>query len=143
MATNKRVKSDPAFRAAIARVEPALAGWRQQRKTRDPIPEALWRRMAMLAGRYGLSPVAQALKVNYTGLKRHLAASVAYQAEPVRGVAGGSSFVELPLSGWPVASQWVLELEDGSGCKLTLRTTALGDSAAAMAIAQGLWSHRA
>lgn len=97
----------------------------------------------MLAGRYGLSPVAQALKVNYTGLKRHLAASVAYQAEPVRGVAGGSSFVELPLSGWPVASQWVLELEDGSGCKLTLRTTALGDSAAAMAIAQGLWSHRA
>jgi hypothetical protein len=96
----------------------------------------------MLAGRYGLSPVAQALKVNYTGLKRHLAASVACQAEPVRGVAGGSSFVEVPLGGWPAPSQWVLELEDGTGCKLTLRT-GLGDSAAAMAIAQELWMHRA
>ena len=31
--------------------------------------------MVRLARRYGLSPVAQVLRVNYTALKRHLAAT--------------------------------------------------------------------
>jgi hypothetical protein len=72
MAAKTSTKSDPTFAAAVARVQPALAAWRQRRRHREPIPEVLWRAMVMLARDYGLSPVAQALHVNYTALKRRL-----------------------------------------------------------------------
>ena len=92
--------------------------------------------MASLARRYGLSPVAQALRVNYATLKQHVMAGA-------NGPRPGPSanFVEVPLTGWPAGSHWVIELEDGSGSKLTLRLTP-PDSASALALAQGLWRHR-
>ena len=96
--------------------------------------------MANLARAYGLSPVAQALSVNYTALKGHLVTSAATQA-PGAGT-GPAPFVEVPLPGWPEVPQWVIELEDRSGSKLTLRLTP-GDRAAVLALAQGLWGLRA
>ena len=95
--------------------------------------------MVSLARRYGLSPVAQALRVNYTTLKQHLLAS-ANGPGPQSGPS--ARFVEVPLTGWSSGSQWVIELQDGDGSKLTLRL-AQGDSANALAVAQGLWRHRA
>lgn len=96
--------------------------------------------MVLLARRYGLSPVAQALRVNYNGLKRHLVASPTPQ--PAGAGALPPGFVEVPVTAWPSAPQWVMELEDRCGCKLTLRL-APGDSVAVLALAQGLWRHRA
>lgn len=94
--------------------------------------------MATLARAYGLSPVAQALSVNYTALKRHLVPSA---VAPASGVGTGTrAFVEVPVSAWPQAPQWVIELEDGCGAKLTLRLTPR-DSATALTLAQGLWEH--
>lgn len=140
MAAKTATKSDPAFAAAIAQVQSALATWRQRREHREPIPETLWRRRIPLARRYGLSPVAQVLRVNYNGLKRHLVASL-----PAPACGAGArfpGFVEVPVSGWPSAPQCVMELEDRCGCRLTLRL-AQGDSVSALALAQGLWRHRA
>ena len=141
MAAKTSTKSDPTFAAAVARVQPALAAWRRRRRHREPIPEALWRAMVMLARDYGLSPVAQALNVNYTALKRHL---VPYPT-PIASAVGAKApgFVEVPVSAWPAdpSPQWVVELEDRRGSKLTLRL-AQGDHAAALALAQGLWRHR-
>ena len=141
MAAETTTQSDPAFAAAIARVQPALAAWRQRRKPREPIPEALWRRMATLARSYGLSPVAQSLSVNYTALKRHLAARPT--PEPSRAGAVPPGFVEVPLATWPAepSGPWVIELEDRRGSKLTLRL-AQSQSVAALALAQGLWRQR-
>ena len=96
--------------------------------------------MASLARSYGLSPVAQALRVNYSGLKRHRLAG-----PPPQGCGTGTgapAFVEVPVGAWPGASQWVLELEERDGCKLTLRMPPSA-SAAVLALAQGLWRHRA
>ncbi len=90
--------------------------------------------MATLARGYGLSPVAQALGVNYTALKRHLAASPV--PEPSRAGALPPGFVEVPVATWPSGPQWVIELEDRRGSKLTLRL-AQSDSVAALALAQG------
>jgi len=139
MAAKTRTKSDPLFLAAIARVQPELTAWRQRRKVREPIPGSLWRAMVSLARRYGLSPVAQALKVNYTALKQHLMTSA---RAPGSGAGLTAKFVEVPLTGWPGGSQCIIELEDGSGSKLTLRL-AQADGAHALAVAQGLWRHRA
>jgi hypothetical protein len=142
MATKKSIKSDPSFGTAIAPVEAALATWRRQRPRQEPIPQALWKRIVPLARRYGLSPIAQALKVNYQGLQRHVAASVCLPAGPVSPIRVSSGFVEVPVSGWPSAAPWMIELEDGAGCKLTLRTAPC-DSITAMTVAQGLWTQRA
>jgi hypothetical protein len=70
MAATKATRLDPAFAAAVAKVQPALAVWRKQRKCREPIPETLWHDIVRMARAYQLSPVAQALRVNYTALKR-------------------------------------------------------------------------
>lgn len=70
MTANKATRLDPAFAAAVAEVQPALAAWRKQREPREPIPEPLWQDLVRMARSYQLSPVAQALRVNYTSLKR-------------------------------------------------------------------------
>ena len=139
MAAKTITKSDPTFVAAIARIQPALGAWRQRRKHREPIPERLWRAMVRLARRFGLSPVAQALRVNYTALKHRLGPRAVRQAS--RSGARAAEFVEVPMSACPNGSQWVIELEDRGGAKLTLRL-AQSDGAAALAMAQGLWRHR-
>jgi hypothetical protein len=82
----KATRSDPAFAAAVAEVQPALAAWRKRRKPREPIPETLWHYMVRMAQAYQPSPVAQALRVNYTSLKRRLLADPL--ATPAR--TGGS-----------------------------------------------------
>jgi hypothetical protein len=95
--------------------------------------------MVRLARRYGLSPVAQVLRVNYTALKHHLTAPVAPRVP--RSGAIAAEFVEVPMSACPGGSPWVIELEDRQGSKLTLRL-AQTDSAGALALAQGLWRQR-
>jgi hypothetical protein len=95
--------------------------------------------MVGLARRYGLSRVAQVLRVNYTGLKHHLVASSAPQAPRPDAIA--AEFVEVPMTACPCGPQWIIELEDRAGSKLTLRL-AQSDSAAALALAQGLWRQR-
>jgi hypothetical protein len=123
----------------MARVQPALAAWRQRRKHREAIPEPLWRAMVRLARRYGLSPVAQVLRVNYTALKHHLTATVAPRVP--RSGAIAAEFVEVPMTACPSGSPWVIELEDRQGSKLTLRLAQI-DRASALALAQGLWRQR-
>jgi hypothetical protein len=143
MATRTVSKFDPTFTAAIARVQPALEDWRQRSKHREPIPPALWKAMAALARTYGLSPVAHALNVNYTALKRRVVADGG--APPSGAGAVPAAFLEVPVKAWPQGPQgpqWVLELEDRCGSKLTLRL-AQNDGAAALALAQGLWGNRA
>ena len=95
--------------------------------------------MVRLARRYGLSRVAQVLRVNYTALQHRLVATAAPQAP--RSDAIAAEFVEVPMTACP-NSQWVMELEDRQGAKLTLRL-AQTDRAAALALAQGLWRQRA
>jgi hypothetical protein len=95
--------------------------------------------MVRLARRYGLSRVAQVLRVNYTALKHRLVATAAAQAP--RSCAIAAQFVEVPMTACP-NSQWVIELEDRQSSKLTLRL-AQSDSAGALALAQGLWRQRA
>jgi hypothetical protein len=94
--------------------------------------------MVRLARRYGLSRVAQVLRLNYTALKHHLAATATRQAP--RSGAIAAAFVEVPMTACP-DSQWVIELEDRKGSKLTLRL-GQSDSVGALALAQGLWRQR-
>jgi hypothetical protein len=76
MTTQSSTKMGPAFAVELAKVQPALDAWRKEHKPREPIPEPLWQAMVRLARSYRTSPVAQALRVNYSALKRRVTASL-------------------------------------------------------------------
>lgn len=124
----------------LERVQPALAAWRQRRRHREAIPENLWRLIVPLAQTHGVSPVALALRLNYTALKQR---TVAGGVRPPVGKALGG-FIEVPVIASPGASPWVVELEDGRGAKLTLRLAPdlRGETTTLLALAQGLWRQR-
>jgi hypothetical protein len=91
-----------------------------------------------LARAHGVSPVAQALGLNYTTLKERtlLRETVA----PATHRPGG--FLEVPVVGWSASAACSLELEDGQGTKLTLRLAG-SEPSTVLTLAQELWRQRA
>lgn len=105
------MKSKTAIPFDLAPAQRALEAWRKTRQHRQPIPETLWRQMAGLARTHGVSSVAQALRLNYSALKRRVC-----ERRP------GSDFVEVrcaPADGR--AQGCTVELEDRQGRKVLLR----------------------
>ena len=137
MAAKTSRKSKPLITAAVAPVQQPLAAWREQRRHREAIPDRLWRQIVPLARVHGVSPIAQALRLNYTALKsRVVERSVAASAGPC-----ASGFIETSSAPWLAGPQYILEVEDRRGAKLTLRVARAGE-AEVLALAQGLWRHR-
>ena len=73
--------------------------------------------------------------------RRSAEAPLHAQGAQDRSRVAGTGFVEVSVTPWTVGPQWVIQLEDQIGSKLTLRLAA-GGSAEALAMAQGLWRHR-
>jgi hypothetical protein len=107
--------------------------WRQRRKGRGRIPDALWTLAIRLVKVHGVSRTATALGVDYYSLKNRAEATAA--AEPS---AAGPVFVELPAP--PVlGKQCLFELNNAAGA--TLRVQLLGyDTADVEALARAVWS---
>jgi hypothetical protein len=121
------------------RIEPVqreLEAWRRTRKHRDRIPETLWKAMARLAGSYGVSRVAQAMRVEYPALKRrvHLVSSG-------KAASPGPSFVEVQMAAPAPLPGCVLELEKRSGERMTLRL-AQSTGADLVALVETFWRAR-
>jgi hypothetical protein len=85
--------------------------WRSRRPRGTRIPTALWQSAVDAAREHGVSKAAQALRLDYYGLKKRLESGL--PPEP------SSRFLEIPLP-QPVASaaECVLELADAQGARL-------------------------
>ena len=122
------------FLLEIEQVRRPLEAWRRTRKPGHRIPERLWSALVKLGRTYGISPINQALRVDYKGLKRRVAGG-----EPAHPSARHRpAFVEfkaLQPCGEPAC---LVELEDPLGGKMTLRL-AQGSGADALALAQAFW----
>jgi hypothetical protein len=82
------------------------------------MPEALWRRAATLADKYGLNPTARALKLNYYSLKRHLAERAPKKVIPAQAA---SDFIELlPNVMTPGAVECRIEWTDSGGATVRM-----------------------
>lgn len=105
------MKTKETFLSDLAPVARALESWRRTRKHRQAIPETLWTRLALVARRHGVSPVSQALRLDYYSLKAR-----------VEECAGAPEFVELKMAS-PVDESrgCTAQLEDAKGRKLLLR----------------------
>lgn len=105
------MKSKAVFLSDLAPVHRALEAWRKTRQHRQPIPEDLWMKVVVLGRSHGVSPVSQALRLDYYALKRRVNERVA-----------ASDFVEVKLA--PAEDPtWgcTAELEDRQGRKVVLR----------------------
>ena len=102
----------------IERLHRRLSVWRDRRRRGQRIPEELWQAAAALARVHGVSPVASALRLNYSDLQRR----ARWTAGPGRASAP-ASFVEVPIARLVPAlgSPTVIEWAHPSGSRLTLR----------------------
>jgi hypothetical protein len=122
------------FQSEVEPLRCQFETWRQTRKQRERIPEGLWEAAAKLAGAFGIGRVARVLGVGYYALKERAQAG----CQPSRSGHPGAAFIELPLPAPIPRSDYVVELEDGRGAKMTLRL-APGSGSEVVALAQAFW----
>jgi hypothetical protein len=83
------------------------------------LPVGLWKEAAEAARRFGLNPTAQALRLDYNRLKKHMAA-VSAPMKQRKQVALGPAFVELIGAVPQVTTDCRIEVESDRGAKLRL-----------------------
>ena len=124
-----------------ARIEPLrqqVESWRKNKVGNEHMPEVFWEGAIELAKVYGVSPVQRILRIDYRGLERRALGVVKPPAKarvsspPVR-----PGFIELPSLS-PRRVEHLVELEDGTGRKLSLKVAA-GHLAEVLPLAQAFW----
>jgi hypothetical protein len=93
--------------------------FRNLRPSRGRLPAGLWKEAAEAARRFGLNPTAQALRLDYNRLKKHMAA-VSAPMKQRKQVAPGPAFVELIGAVPQVTTDCRIEVESDRGAKLRL-----------------------
>lgn len=120
------------------RIEPLrqqVEEWRKHKGSNEKMPEPLWEGAIELAKVYGVSPVQRILRIDYRGLERR-ALGINKPAAKDR-TAVRPSFIELPSL--PARrAEHLVELEDGTGRKLSLKVAA-GHLAEVLPLTQAFW----
>ncbi len=125
-------KKHPKMPARLSRLEKRLTAWRKARTPGQRIPPSIWQAAAKLATEYGLSKTAVTLKLSYVGLRKHV--------EQARSeLPSTPSFVELPASSFPIASECKIEWEDGDGAIMRMHLKG-GEAPNALALGRDFWS---
>jgi hypothetical protein len=114
--------------------------WRQTRKVRSAIPDALWAAAVRMVNAYGMNRTARALRLNYYGLKKRVERQEAGAAGVV-GMKGEVPFIELAPLPSTGHCECLLELEKAGGARMRiqLKGVAVPDLAA---ISQAFWNGR-
>jgi hypothetical protein len=69
---NSNPSATPSVDSPFVAVRQRFEDWRQTRRPRSPIPEALWGEAVTLARQHGVNRTAQALRLSYAALKQRL-----------------------------------------------------------------------
>jgi hypothetical protein len=120
----------------LVSVQRGFAQWRRMGKRGARIPESLWALAVKLSAAHGLHPTAQALGLDYYGLKKRVAQTA---ATPIVATPPNEAFVELaaPLLARP--QECVIELENVAGTRMRVHVKG-GDAPDLAALARSLWS---
>jgi hypothetical protein len=127
----------PGAGASLAETAAAVAHWRSAVPRGSRIPEELWSRAVELAGTQGVGPVARALRLDYTALKRRVTRGAGVVV-PAVAAPPPAAFVEYQL-GLPAAGpDCVLALSDAHGRALRIEWRRAG-AAEVATVARCLW----
>ena len=110
------------FDARAEEIRRQIEHWRRTRTRQSPMPDELWDAAVDLARELGICPVARALRVDYGGLKRRLAAA----DEAGDGGVESDAFVEfegaeLLGTAAPAGLPVVVEFTGADGARMTIR----------------------
>lgn len=94
--------------------------WRSTRRRGARIPESLWQLALDMASAHGVSKAAQALQLDYYGVKRRLGAAGARAS-----TAATTEFVALSLPATTGGARCQVELEDDFGARLRVEVSGL------------------
>lgn len=127
--------------AEAMRVRGRIERWRQTRQKRSPMPEKLWAEAVALAHKHGVYRISQDLGVNYESLRSRVRqdsklppqrrSKAARAHTPARKEPAG--FLELRATPAAIVAPpgadaaVVVEVQDASGAKLTVRLCADAD----------------
>ncbi len=127
--------------AELSQAERAFVKWRRSRKRGERIPAKLWALAVELAATHGVCRVSSKLRLDYYALRRKLAERhVEIPAcEPPAFVELSPASLANPLP--PQQSEYLIELEDASGTKMSIRVRG-AESLDVMSLSRGLWSSR-
>jgi hypothetical protein len=93
--------------------------FRSTQITRGRLPEALWKEAAEAARRYGLNPVAQTLRLDYSRLKKRMAAAAGRNvSKRTKERRPAADFLELIQPVTSAMQDCHIEVETSHGAKL-------------------------
>ena len=101
--------------------------FRNLRPSRGRLPAGLWKEAAEAARRFGLNPTAQALRLDYNRLKKHMAAAPG-SVKQRKQVDPAPAFVELIGAVPQLKTDCRIEVESDRGAKLRLELKGLATS---------------
>ncbi len=138
-----RRRGSPLYSAEVKEVERQVTHWRRTRRTRSPMPPALWAAAVSLARIHGIYAIARALRVSYETLKRRV--------EQPSGGGGslnrreGAGFVEVPAAQLVSSSEaagTVVELTGSDGARLVVRLRDGDPHLDVLSLADAFWKRR-
>lgn len=101
--------------------------FRNLRPLRGRLPAGLWKEAAEAARRFGLNPTAQALRLDYSRLKKHMAAAPG-PIKHRKQIAPAPAFVELIGAVPQATTDCRIEVESDRGAKLRLELKGVATS---------------
>jgi len=103
--------------ADLEKTRQRLEQWRERHQAPTPLPESLWAEAVQLAGRYGVSRTARALRLGYYSLQDRVEKETSSSAAG-RAAESAATFLELAVSPQSGAGECILEWEDAGGGKM-------------------------
>lgn len=123
---------------SLKKVQGQFENWRNTRKSRGPIPEALWDAAIGLVGSYSVHQISKGLRLNHTAVKDRVEIS----RNVIPEEAPQTTFVELPPLNQPMPiEEFSLDLENKAGAKMKIRMKGHTDIDL-LALTQTFWRQR-
>ena len=122
----------------LEQVHEQFEHWRQSRKKRGVIPDALWQAALMLFPDYRVHRISKTLRVNYTDLKHRINA---YRSTCEPSDVSTAGFIELGLSDPMRPAESMVEMADKKGA--TMRMYFKGETGLdLLELGKAFWSKR-
>ena len=137
-----RRRGSPLSSTRVKEVQRQITHWRKTRRKRSPMAPALWDAAASLARTHGIYAIAQALRVSYESLKRHV------EQPPRDGSLSRletPGFVEVPAGQLVSSSEvagTVVEITAPDGARLVVRLPDGAHNLDVLRLADTFWRRR-
>ncbi|MEW6381922.1 MAG: hypothetical protein AB1611_20285 [bacterium] len=134
----------PVVKPTIEEIQEQFIAWRNTRRCRERVPEALWEAAVSLARDYPVGRISTVLRLNHRELKRRVQAS---SGNEYREEGRSYHFVEVAVSrpesdevSKPESdTEYVMEMEDQKGGRLRVHLKGGGANFNLLEIAKAFW----